>query len=400
MTDISGQKNTAIISGIFKYYIIVFLAAGLLYTVSCAPTILWQDSGLFVYRILHNDIEGKLGIALSHPLYILVGMAVKYIPLGELAYRVNLISAAAGALAIANLFLLVYLCIGKILPALISAISLGLSWTFWQHTAIAEAYTLCAAQTFTELIVLILFIRTRQNRYLYLLGLLNGLTIANHLWGVFGFLCYTIFLAILLVRKQIKVKQFLLIVLLWILGASPYEYLVIKNIVLTGDIVGTINSALFGTMWHNTVLNVSVTPKIILENIIFILLNFPTPNLVLFFAGLWAVYKKCQSRAMANILTAMLILHFVFAFRYTVPDRYAFFLPFYCLTAIFIGFGADLFFERFKNKTFIYLVIIFSLLPLPTCFFAPAVGKKLSPPLAQRRQRPYRDEYVYFLQPW
>ena len=36
---------------------------GTLYVLTCAPGPLWQDSGLFQYRIWHNDIEGKLGLA-------------------------------------------------------------------------------------------------------------------------------------------------------------------------------------------------------------------------------------------------------------------------------------------------------------------------------------------------
>jgi len=49
-------------------------------------------------RIWHNDIEGSLGLALAHPLYHLIGIAVKQIPVGDFAYRVNLISAISGAM--------------------------------------------------------------------------------------------------------------------------------------------------------------------------------------------------------------------------------------------------------------------------------------------------------------
>jgi len=382
------------------WYLVVMTVAGALYVFTCAPTVLWQDSGLYVYRIWHNDIQGNLGLALAHPLYIMVGIAVKYIPLGEFAYRVNLISAIAGAVAIANLFLLLRLWLGKNLPAIVAAITLAVSWTFWQHAVIAEIYTLYTAQILGELIVLLQYIRTKRIGYLYLLGLFNGLAIANHMWGVLGFTCYTVFLVVLLVRKQIGLKHFGIIILLWVLGAAPYEYLIIKNIILSGDVQAVLASAIFGNQWQGRVLNVSISMKIVLENIIFILLNFPTPNLVFFFIGLWVLRKKAPSKSFANIILAVLALYFVFAFRYTVPDRYVFFLPFYCFAAVLIGLGVDVILRRYDRKTLVFVVLAFALLPISTYFITPAVARRMYKSLGQRRQRPYRDEYIYFLQPW
>ena len=52
-------------------------------------------------------------------------------------------------------------------------------------------------------------------------------------------------------------------------------------------------------------------------------------------------------KTFGNMLLAMLALFFVFAFRYTVPDRYAFFIPFYCLAALLIAVGAKDFIRKF-----------------------------------------------------
>jgi len=401
MKEITKQDETIIPNSPVFWYLAVLMGAGVLYVLTCAPSVLWQDSGLYVYRIWHNDIQGDLGLALSHPLYIIVGIAVKHMPLGELAWRINLISALFGAVTIANLFLLLRLWLGRTLPAAIGALTLAVSWTFWQNAVIAEIYTLYTAQILGELIVLLQYIRTKRIGYLYLLGLFNGLAIANHMWGVFGFACYTVFLVVLLVRKQIGLKHFGIIVLLWVIGAAPYEYLIIKNIILSGDVRATLASAVFGNLWQERVLNVSISMKIVLENIIFILLNFPTPNLVFFFIGLWVLRKKAPSRSFANIMLALLALYFLFAFRYTVPDRYVFFLPFYCFVAVYIGLGTDVFLERCKNRKIIFsLILLFVLLPVPVYSITPEIGRKFYKPLGQRRQRPYRDEYIYFLQPW
>ena len=400
MREISNRSEFVMRKDAAIWYLVVLIAAGSLYAFTCAPGVLWQDSGLVVYRIWHNDLEGGLGLAVAHPLYIMVGIAVKYIPLGELAWRINLVSAVFGAVAIANLFLLLYLWIGRVLPAVIGAVTLGIGWTFWWHAVVAEVYTLFAAQLFGELIMLFMYMRTKRRRYLYLLGFLNGLTIANHMWGIFGFVSYAVFLVILFVRKQVKFKSLGIIGLLWIIGALPYEYLIIKNIISSGQIVDTLMSAAFANMWRDNVLNTSISLKIVLENIVFILLNFPTPNFLLFLLGLWILWKVSPNRSFANIIFAMLVMHFVFAFRYTVVDRHAFFLPFYCLAAAIIGVGADYALNRLNRRIAVYMILVFSLLPISIYFITPAIARQFYKPLGQKRQRVYRDEYEYFLMPW
>ncbi|MBN1796598.1 MAG: DUF2723 domain-containing protein [Sedimentisphaerales bacterium] len=390
----SKKKN------ILFQYLFVLAGALVLYGFTCAPTVLWQDSGLFVYRIWQNDMQGNLGIALAHPLYILIGMSVKLIPVGELAWRINMISAVFGAVAVANLFLLLRLWLERLWPALIGAITLAVSWTFWQNAVLAEVYTLYAAQLFTELIILLLYFKSKKTGYLYLLGLLNGLSIANHLWGVFPLLCYLIFILFKVLRKDISVKTLTVFIVLWIVGALPYEYLVIRNLFITGDFASTVRSALFGIMWQEHVLNTSVTVKIVAENIIFLVLNFPTPNIILLAIGIFVLWKKAPAKSFANILAAMCLLFFVFAFRYTVADRHAFFLPFYCICAIFFGIGADVVFRKFQSKTVVIVMLAFSLLPVPAYAVASEAARKCYKSLAQRRQRPYRDEYKYWLRPW
>jgi hypothetical protein len=118
------------------------------------------------------------------------------------------------------------------------------------------------------------------------------------------------------------------------------------------------------------------------------------------FAGLAVIRKKAPSRSFVSILIALLLLYFVFAFRYTVPDRHAFFLPFYCIAAVIIGLGADVLLRRYNYKTLVFAVLVFTLLPIPVYAVTPAFARKTYKALGQRRQRPYRDEYNYWLWPW
>jgi hypothetical protein len=381
-------------------YFVVLLAAAVLYIASCTPGPLWQDSGMYQYRIWHNDIEGKLGLALSHPLYHIIGIGVKYIPLGEFAYRVNLISAIAAAFTIANLFLLLRLWLGKNLPAVLAAVTLALSWTVWQFASIAEVYTLYSALLLAELIMLLQYVKTKRVGFLYLLALFNGLAIANHMWGIIPFTCYVVFVAVLLVQKQIRLRSLIVFVGLWVIGAAPYEYLIIKNIIQTGDFTGTMASALFGNSWQGAVFNISLSTKLVRDNLIFMAYNFPTPNCLFFFAGLYGLKKVSPSRGFRNIFLALLVLFFAFAFRYTVPDRYAFFMPFYCLVSVLIGVGFNLLITWPERRTLACLVFIFALLPIPTYIIAPLAAQKIQFKLPTKREIPCRNDYIWFLRPW
>jgi len=393
-------QNKSVLSGnILRLYFIVLIGSGILYFSTCAPVILWQDSGLFVYRIWHNDLKGDLGLALAHPLYIMIGIVVKCISLGDLAWRINLLSAVFGAVTVANVFLLIRLWLGKNTPAVLAAATLAFSHTIWQFASIAEVYTLYTALLTAELIFLLQYIRTKRVGYLYLLGLCNGLAIANHMWAAIAFLCYTVFLVVLLIQKQIRLRHFAVIVALWLIGAAPYEYLIIRNII-THNFTDTIASALFGNSWQGKVLNTTLSVKLVKENLILMAYNFPTPNVIFFFAGLYGLKKLSPARSFANILLALLVLFFLFAFRYNVPDRYAFFMPFYCLACVFMGAGMHRFLQSRSRRPYIVLLLVFVFLPLPVYTFAPAIAQRLKFDLGTKRTIPHRNEYVWFLRPW
>ena len=267
-------------SNLKLHYIYVFYAAAILYVVTCAPSVLWQDSGLIQYRVWHNDIEGRLGLALSHPLFYLIAIAAKYVPLGEFAYRINLLTAIISAFTVANLFLLLRLLLDAAFPALLGAATFALSHTFWLHSAMPETYSLSMMLLLLELIMLLLYARTSHLKYLYFLAFINGLAIANHMLASIALLCYLVLFSVLLFTKQIKIKHLGLMAIFWIVGAIPYEYLIIKNIIQSGDFLGTLSSAAFGNSWQGTVLNTKLSIKMVKENLMYIILNFPTPNIL------------------------------------------------------------------------------------------------------------------------
>src|SRR3990172_11738601 len=72
----------------------------LVYIATLAPTVMWYDMGEFA------TAASTLGIAhnTGYPLLILLGKAFTFLPVGDAAYRVNLMSAVFSALAVALVF--------------------------------------------------------------------------------------------------------------------------------------------------------------------------------------------------------------------------------------------------------------------------------------------------------
>jgi hypothetical protein len=358
-------------------YLLVLFGAGVLYGVSCAPGALWQDSGLIQLRVWHNDIEGFLGLAIAHPLFYLVAIVAKHLPLGSFAHRVNLVSAFAGAVAVANLYLLVRLWAGKEFGALVAALTLALSHTFWQHASIAETYTLWTALFLGELVVLLQYGRTGRARYLYALGLLNGLAISVHMLAVIPLVCYAVFMTALLVQRRLRAREVGIVALLWVVGALPYEYLIVRQMIHSGQVLATLASAAFGDRWQADVLNTALSWTLVRENVLLIVLNFPTPNALLFVAGGVALCKMRSIPAFRYTLAALLVLFFVFAFRYTVSDRYAFFIPLYAVTSAIIGLGAHRIRERLPRRATAMLIVAFALLPPAVYAAAPRAARRM-----------------------
>ena len=198
----NSQANIAMM------YFVVLAAAGALYIVTGAPGTLWQDSGMIQYRVWHNDIEGKLGLALAHPLFYLLAIGAKYIPLGEFAHRVNLVSACAGALAIANLFLLMRLWLGS---TCCRDYFQRLHWLFLIHSGSMPPWPRHIRYTMhcclPRLIMLLQYVKTGRVKYLYWLGFFNGLAVADHMLGSIAFACYAVFILSLLIKRQMRLGQ-------------------------------------------------------------------------------------------------------------------------------------------------------------------------------------------------
>ena len=139
-----GQRNK-IVAGL------VFFVTTIIYLSTLAPTVAFWDCGEFITTAYTLGIPHPPGA----PFYTLLGRIFSLLPFGEIAFRVNLLSAAAGIATV----VLIYLCTVRLLSTwldrenavqqmaifvggVVASLSTAFSFSFWNNAIEAEVYGL------------------------------------------------------------------------------------------------------------------------------------------------------------------------------------------------------------------------------------------------------------------
>lgn len=130
---------------------LVTAITSIVYLSTLAPTVAFWDCGEFITTSYTFGVPHPPGA----PLYTLLGRLFSMLPFGEIAFRVNLLSAASGIATV----LLIYLCTVRLLSnwldrvntqhqiaiftgAAVAALSTAFSFSFWNNAIEAEVYGL------------------------------------------------------------------------------------------------------------------------------------------------------------------------------------------------------------------------------------------------------------------
>jgi hypothetical protein len=171
---------------------LIGITALALYIRTLAPSLLWGDSAEF------QTLSYTLGM--THPsgymTQIMFGKLFTYIPMGNIAYRVNLMSAFFGALAVTETYLIVRLLGGWRIAGLSASILLTLSEGFWWRALLAESYAPAAGMLATIWLLVLLWKNTGKWGYLFLAGLAGGLSLGIHSTVVMTALSVLMFMAL------------------------------------------------------------------------------------------------------------------------------------------------------------------------------------------------------------
>ncbi len=155
---------------------LLFLASLALYVRTLAPTILPADSGEFQF------VPYVLGIAHppGYPLYTMLAKLFTFLPVGDIAYRINLFSAVTSALTLVVLGQAVRRATNSALSGWIAAAVLAVAPTFWAQGTTANIRSLTALFTALQVGALVHYAQSKNIRYLIVFAAALGLGITHH----------------------------------------------------------------------------------------------------------------------------------------------------------------------------------------------------------------------------
>ncbi|MGA9533200.1 MAG: DUF2723 domain-containing protein [Anaerolineales bacterium] len=168
--------------------ILVLLALSAAYALTLAPGLTWAndgaDGGDFAAAILTGGVPHPTG----YPTYMLLGRLLTFVPMGDPAFELALMSAGLMALAGALLAFTLARELGSVSMAGVTAaalagIAFGLAPIPWSQAVIAEIHGLHAC-LLIAVVALVAELERAQGpaKWMWLgLGLLSGLALGNHL---------------------------------------------------------------------------------------------------------------------------------------------------------------------------------------------------------------------------
>lgn len=123
------------------FALLMGLFALLLYWRTLAPGVISIADDTLEFQLIAQ--RGAIPHPTGYPLYaILLTLAARLLPIGEVAFRANLLSAVMASLAVMLTYLVARAMGMKRFPAIFSASLLAVTPTFWAQATIAEVYAL------------------------------------------------------------------------------------------------------------------------------------------------------------------------------------------------------------------------------------------------------------------
>ncbi len=171
------ESNARTLDGWDAVWVSFIVVAGLaMYVRTLAPSLLLGDSAEF------QTLAYTLGMAhnTGYAIYLLLGKLLTLLPIGEVAWRVSLLSAICGTVTLAEVYLLARIVAGRRSYGVLAALALSINTLYWWQAVIAEVYTAAAAFVMAVLLGLVLWGRTRRPGWLFVAGLAGGLAFGVH----------------------------------------------------------------------------------------------------------------------------------------------------------------------------------------------------------------------------
>ncbi len=347
----------------------------------------------------------RLGIAhpSGYPLLTLMGKAATYLPVGTVAYRLNLLVGLIGATACGLLGIIVLVTARSGLAGVLTGLAFGVSPVVWGNSTNFEVYALNALFVVVALLCATLAWHpdtqdARRGRWLYLLASGVGLGVSHHLSFVAALPAPLLIAWSGRRRWMPSRREVVAAASLFLLGLTPWLYLPIRAWYFPDNpetcwtrlpSLRAIIRHMSAQEYRGWLLTYSLAgvPMLLQRYLDAIWQQFgPLLGLVPF--GI--VSPPTGSRGLLGALAVLLGLNAVLFLGYVVEDYQVFYIPSYVVLAVCIGFGMRALAERAQALHG----------RIPKVVLAAAVGATLTGLTAARwgsicqHGTPFTDEYT------
>ncbi len=298
-----------------------------------------------------------LGLAHSpgYPLYTWLGKLFCMLPIGDAAQRINLMSAAMGALSVACLYLIALkllhsrTCskVGRHAAAALAALLLAFSPTMWSQAVIAEVYTPNLALIALSLLALLRWERTKRDRDFGIFALVFGLSLGMHISNL-GFAPGVAIFVLLTDRSALKRPTWWLAGLGgFMLGIAQFAWLPFKASTLNDQMMlarapttlqGIYNYTLGAFPQFKFAFPLTAIPDRVVLYLDLLRQQFSMLGIVLGIVGLFSLLLRRGRYYL--LLVAIYLVQVWFFIQYRAFDLEVFFLPAHFIWAIFIAAGS------------------------------------------------------------
>ncbi|HLZ07242.1 MAG TPA: DUF2723 domain-containing protein, partial [Chloroflexota bacterium] len=340
-------------------------AAGIPYLMTIAPTISWRnggiDSGELVTAMYVLGIPHPTGF----PLYMILGRLFIFLPIGEVAFRANLLSTVCAAGTV-GLIVLSGISINRrhssaSWPVILAGSATGglafaFSPLFWARATIAKEYTLNSLLLAAGLMLLLDWRTGRQPSRLVAFAGMVGLGMADHITSLSLLPGALVFILLVDPRSAIRGSVVLRSILVLLLGLSLYAYIPIRAAAVpyvdwgNPTTLSTFYDHVSGATYKDILAN-ALKPPDIAQRLLFGVRGIPDqlgwPGLVAFLIGVWVMAQR--DRPVLALLGFTGSINLLFASMYPVRDSEAYLLPFYLTGAVIASVGFCQIYRKFMQ---------------------------------------------------
>ncbi|MEO7716529.1 MAG: DUF2723 domain-containing protein [Capsulimonas sp.] len=328
----------------------LFLTAFCVYLRTLCPTIYWGDCGELATAAYSLGVTHPTG----YPVWcMLAKLWTLILPIGTTIWRLNVLSALLGALAIPCLYGFSR-CVGAARPIAAAAAGMfAFSLTFWQQCLFCETYSLTAFYT-----SLLLFLTARwrmrglQANDLKLLALAYGFAVTNHQINTLfvpGFIAFILMTdrRLLALRDRAVRKQWAATLAIALAPLLSYAYLPIRAAAKPAANWGDITSPfafwfhITGRQYADAMFHTKL-PEVLgkLAEWFFGLGRELTwVGVALAFVGLILLWVRREHRPLALLLSWILLADVVYTINYGIYNAYIYFIPSYLVLCVTAGFA-------------------------------------------------------------